>query len=88
MTDREMALALGKKILGLLNENAAIAAILKAMKQPDGVPVPWHQMMREGVAALESSPTFLYKCDELQQAIPVESDPHLALALLYQHFLG
>jgi len=88
MTNEEMALAIGRKILDLINENAALSGILRAMKQPDGSPVPWKPMLKEGIAELELSPTFHYKCEELQNAIPAESGRYSALQRLYQHFLG
>jgi len=88
MTDEEMALAIGEKILDLLRQRAVMVGILSNIMLPDGSRLNWRSMVEDDTPTLESSPVSLDKSDELRELIHIQSNPRPALERLYQHFLG
>jgi hypothetical protein len=87
MTDEEMAIQIGEKILSIQHELVVQKVILDQMRQPDGSPVPWREMKNWDIPQLKSTPISQEKFDELRQAIRAQSDHSSALERLYQHFL-
>jgi len=86
MTEEEMALAIGEKILSLQHELVVQKVILDQMRQPDGSPVPWRQMKEWDIPELKSTPISQEKYDELRQVIRAQFDRTSALERLYLHF--
>jgi hypothetical protein len=88
MTDEEMALAIGEKILNLYRERAIMVGILDNIIMPDGSRLDWRPMMKDDTPSLASSPVSQEKSDELRESIFARSGHCSALEQLYQHFLG
>jgi hypothetical protein len=87
MTDENMALELGEKILDLLRQKAVMVGILDNIILPDGSHLDWRPMVEGDTPSLLSSPVSVGKSDELRESILAQSDPRPALERLYAHFL-
>ena len=88
MTDDEMALAVGEKILALEHELAAMVGVLDNIIMHDGSRLLWREMVEADLPTLLSSAVSEEKFAALRQAIRADFDHLSALERLHRHFLG
>ena len=86
MTDKEIAIELGKKIIALEQEITGLSAILMNTKQPDGNPIPWQWMMEQDRPKLRH--VYEQKLGALREAVDTSPDCTALLRSLHRYILS
>jgi hypothetical protein len=85
MTDREMALAIGKEIISLKQQRAALRGILNACRIHPGVPLDWKPMLDRQLEELAHNAQ--ERTEWLEKLID-NQDQHTSLVhIIHQHML-
>ena len=84
MTDKEMALEIGKTFILLRYENAALRGVLSSLRISPGVPIDWEQMKNE-VLAQQFHQSVQEHTESLQQSIDNLDSRDSSLRKLYEN---
>jgi hypothetical protein len=84
MTDKEMALSIGQRLIQLKRENAALKGILNACRTNDS-PLQWRAMLAE---TLKGSAHTAQERTEWLETLIGNQDSHTSLVhIIHQHML-
>lgn len=88
MTDKEMPLAIGERVLALRHQRAAFVAILANCRTVDGKEIPFRAMARETLEGPQSSQTVAEQTLSLRLLIEPQPDCQATLQALYGYVFG
>jgi len=88
MTDKEMALAVGERVIALRHQRAAFVGILSNLRTVEGNEIPFRSMAREILEGPLSSQSAAGQTLSLRLLIEPQFDPQATLQALYRFVFG
>lgn len=88
MTNTEMALAIGEKLIRLRHQRAAYVGVLSGYKTPEGKEIPFREMAQEILESPQLSHSVAEQTLSLRLLIELQVDSQAMLQALYRLAAG